>query len=194
MPEILLGTMFNIDPEDPLSILGRIFERKFPGTIRQNIQHIGQVLIGTNITLTGQSEEDMNPIAEIWHSITGTKDFESLQHAFNGDTTFFKELAHDYIISDSPDSKWNFYDFLRALAYEKAIRKNQGSLIRDEITPSQVELRLERRRSWIKRLTPPQKLITPVYIHRVLMRLYNLTTTGEEKRTWVDRGLDWIIS
>ena len=116
-----------------------------------------------------------------------------MAHAYAGDTEFFRETgisSTDLIFPNNSKRFLRFYNFLRSLAYDRAIE--QAGFQEDPFRAK--ELRLEARGNWTPRFKWHQKLFVPRYINSILTRIYNLVTTGEEQPTIQDRVLDLIMS
>lgn len=74
------------------------------------------------------------------------------------------------------------------MAYDRAINEANHWGTIDEI----IELKLQSRKDWAPAFSILQKKLASRYVNSLLDRLYNLVTTGEERKSFGDRLLDII--
>lgn len=190
MPERYSITRINPDLRDPTFSLAIIVSNRLQGAVMQ-LEATGGNTPHPLMSLTVDSD-NRDYAQRTWDKLTGTKEFTCLQSAYAGDTAFFRETAissSEFILTDRPNRFYRFYDFLRALAYDRAIDLAQ----RQEDHYRVKELKLESRGNWTPRFKWYQKPFVPRHIESILTRVYNLVTTGEEQLTMRDRVLDLIM-
>lgn len=190
MPERYCITRMNLDPRDPTSSLAHIVFKREPGVMIQREVAEGEQLHPV-LSLTVDSYNEQH-IKNRWDSITVTPEFQYLVRAYQGDTEFFKETSispTQLILTCTAKGFFRFYNFLRSLAYDRAIEQAEFQ----EEPYRAKELKLEARGNWTPRFRWYQKLLVPSYIDSILTRIYNLVTTGEEQPTMRDRALDFIM-
>ena len=132
-------------------------------------------------------------VQEAWDRVAETKDFLCLQNAYEGNIDFFKETeisSEELILPENDRGFLRFYNFSRSLAYSRAIE--QASLQEDHGRARQ--LKLEARPAWIIPLKGIKRILAPRYVDSLVTRLHNLVTTGEERKTFRDRVLDWLMN
>lgn len=176
-------------PWDPNLRLAKIFEKKNPGLRIQK-----EPLLDQEPPIEGRLVLTIDPsqsrTIEGWQTIADTKDFLMLEHATNGEVDFFEgEIEPEgTLIAKNYDGFNRFYDFTRALAFDRAIE----NAMQTEDYSYAKELRLRARKGWVPTLRGFKKTLATYYVNSILDRVYNLITTGEENASFFDRILDTV--
>ena len=191
MPERHLITRFNPDSRNPEFALVQVFSKKMPGiSIDEQVPDEDDEYMGKLNLMVEEDHSDV--IQTTWNRITDTYEFKYLQRACAGDTEFFDELemsSNDVILPKDERSFMKFNRFLTRYAYHQAFERAQSQNNPDQV----LELKLEFRKTWLPSLSPLQRRLAPHYIQSVVERLHNLVTTGEERKTFKDKVLDFIM-
>lgn len=189
MPERYLITRVNRDPRNPAHSLAAVVSKKIAGiTIQEETPEEGF----PDLTLALTIDYDKRyTVQRAWEDVVGTQDYQYLQHAYGGETAFFKETeisGDDLILPEDGREFGRFYNFLRGFAFQRALEQASLQEEHDRVK----ELKLEARQGWVKPLSGVKRLLAPHYVDSLVTRLYNLVTTGEERKTIWDRLLDTI--
>ena len=190
MSERHLITGFNPDPRNPEFALVQVFSKRMPGiSVDEQVPNEDNNYEGTLNLLV---ESDPEEIRTTWGKITSTCEFTYLKRASMGDAEFFKELeisSNDLLISNDESGFTKFNRFLTRYAYHQAINQAQSLENFEQL----LQLKLEFRKTWLHPFSAHQRRLLPHYIQSVVERLHNLVTAGEERKTFKDRYLDWMM-
>lgn len=191
MPERHIVANLSPDPKQPAFTLARIFSQKVPGAKLDKQPPQEDNLYHGAIHLVVE-EEQKDDVQRTWIEITSTNDFQFLQRACEGDVAISASeeyKAADFILPNNEASFWRFNNFLIRYSYQQAIIKAE---VQEDFLQVK-KLKLDARQAWAPKLSSIQRILAPYYIQSVVERLHNLVTNGEERKTFKDSVLDWMM-